>query len=317
MLRTSVKFLFLEIIMISHFITLATAEDLLDFRDEYTKASANIVEASDHVKGRVKLSTSKRDTGGKVVRKTIDQGHFASSGQFGKLELSADRSTGNQKRMIDYVFCLADDRFFTLSKKQSESGYSVETFGSVPKPGSKPSEYKPIDYKIYIGLFLKSAHRYFDSELSRILNPAIIESFEANQIRTDGKNLLRISFKLKADPNQSREFDLEPEFGYRIVRSSSSYLSRVMDSTKIEYDETIPYFPKRITQFTPQLEVICEFSDLRFESTPANEFEPGFYGVPNFASETSQSFFHMTILFVSVAAVSLLLWRRRPQRIAK
>ena len=310
MISRGIRLTCMAIISFSHFAAFANSDDFQVFRDAYVKNSAKLLEASTHVKGQVVLTTINRDSAGKIVRKTVDQGDFASSNRFGKLELSADRSSGGRNRTIDYVFALADDQFYTLSKRSGESEYTVDAFGNVPQPGARPSEYKPIDYKIYIGLFLKSSHRYFDSELWKMLNPAIIDRFESKPIQSDGKNLVRVSFTLKADPMQGREFDVEPEHGYRIVRSASSHSGTTLDSTVIEYDEKTPYFPKLIKQITPQLEVNCELSNLQFEPTPENEFIPSFHGIQNSQARPNYSTVRISAVTILIAAFGFTIWRR-------
>lgn len=289
---------------------LASADEISDFRDSYVKNSEKLLEATSQVKGQVRLTTTKRDQAGKIVRKTVDYGSFASSGKFGKLELTADRPIRNNKLQINYVYCLADDLFYTLSKRNNESVYSVESYGNLPKPGAKPSEFKPVDYKIYLGLLLKSSHSYFDMELSRSLNPTIIQDFVAKSIRTEGKNFIKISYKLKGDPKQGREFDVEPDKAYRIVRASSTYSVTKMDSTEIVYNDQNPYFPKIVTQVTPQLEVVCEFQELQFEPTSENDFLPSFYGITDLNKSQSYSPYQILAIVTLIIIIVFGIWRQ-------
>jgi hypothetical protein len=103
---------------------------------------------------------------------------------------------------------------------------------------------------------------------------------------------------------------VEPDKAYRIVRASSTYSVTKMDSTEIVYNDQNPYFPKIVTQVTPQLEVVCEFQELQFEPTSENDFLPSFYGITDLNKSQSYSPYQILAIVTLIIIIVFGIWRQ-------
>ena len=290
-----------------------SANDFELFREIYRTESKKTAESLKHIKGRYqKISTGTDAT--LKQQSYIDKGEFAVSGDYGKIVIHFERSSKGKSLNSVYVHCKTPDYYYSLSRNQPESNYSLEDLSF-----SNASEKVPfIPYEVQFGHFIKSPYKFYQLDLIQILDTMAITDPVIQNMNQDGKPIIKLSWHAKANPALRYEFEIDQSAHYRIQRATHLAQEKRLYDIQIRYDAKDPQsiIPSKVVYKNDNRKYEYEFFDLKFEPTPEAEFLPTFFGLPEFENNSRRSGVY-SIFFIFIIALALfmrLIMHRRSQR---
>lgn len=260
------------------------AGDLEKFRAGYDKDFDLISKKLQDASGRFTLTVKTKDSLGKAFKTNKDSGTFAISENLGICVRDVERTIGKQTKTFQAVYGQTADSFYTLTKNKGESEYSLDNFGPLPKSGEIPKS--PIEFRLFCGSFWNAPYLFMSSDWRKALSNDENRTISIDNLERDGKKIVKLVIRYKANPDRTTEFELDPAVNHRILKSAIVMNGRADFQYQVEYlgDSVIP---KVVTYTGPSEEMRCEFADLRFEPTPESEFQPAFFGLQNFNTKSA------------------------------
>ena len=278
----------------------ASDADYERFRREYAVEVLKLDESLKHVKGELILKTSALDKNGKRTKTTQDKGEFAVSGDSGKAILNVRRAAIGRSFEAVYVHCKQGDSFYMLTKRKGESAFAVENFGQ-NFPGS--GKFQPVSFNMYCGQFLTASRLFLNADWTKALDAPNTTNIQVSYSDRDGRKICKLSYSGKNNPGSSSEFEFDTSCHYRILKSARIISGKPVYQFLVEYDPKLPDLtvPRKTILITPTEEMVCEFSALKMEPTPDEEFESHFFGVPEFEQNLQGNSLPYVWLMIAIA----------------
>jgi hypothetical protein len=266
-----------------------------EFREQYHSDFEKIQNKLKCVRGKMKLTTERKDDKGKKLATFTDDGDFAISGKYGKCVLNIKRSSTFGKLEAIYVYCKQNEAAFKLSKRKGEDRFSIDNYDSpqMPVNNNGPSPMRFVDYQLNCGQLWTAPYLFYSNDWRSVLDTNHQPPVKIEKINENGKKTTRISYDAKGDDNLRIEIDMEDDFHHRILRSGfiSKKSGKPVFQYHVEYVED-SFIPKTVTYYSKQEQIKCEFSDLVFKPIPLEEFQPGFFGIPDIGRSKSKNRFN-------------------------
>ncbi len=258
------------------------------FLEEYPQAAARLEADQAKVKGTAVLGESNADrrrSSGKQIIYVVD-------GSTRKFEYSITKQVGRTEQIKRYVFCEAGPKSFQLVRPEPEKPYIIH------KVGLKPIDSGIFDQDFF--RYLNAPYRIFGSRLIDLLNEKNFRLHHARSIDVRGDSIIEVKFEAGSFNGQPNHFRarLDPKRSWAIVSSefrlgSETALPEILD---VEYRPVagLPIVPLKVRRtYGEKKELVCEFGQMEFISTPASEFTLECYGlkdVTRFAPENARAF---------------------------
>lgn len=273
MIRHGFEALFLACVA-SMFATSTSADDYDDFRAKYEIGARTISESMEHVKGRIQVTSFAIDQRGKRTERSRTEGEFAVSGENGKVVLN--------KSIAPSL------KVHSIHSRAEGSRFSVEKLGlaivsiSHDQSTNLGKTTIPIDWvELNCDRYLKSSYLFMRGDILKILESPNWQRPVLHRIERDGKPILSLKTAGVKNDGSYIEFEFDPASRYRVLKSVMKTPNGLTINFEIEYDPKHPEIdvPQRVRYFDGGTDDVYEFSDLRFEKTPVEEFRSEFFGV--------------------------------------
>ncbi len=265
------------------------------FQEEFPRASRFLEKRFSQMRGGFQYSEqiepSKNQFRVSEVEFSIDNSNRKSITTFPK---------GFDQQKWKEVICVNSNYTFLLERKWDKADYLLKSVNR----GKNSS----ISFDGGYGRFLKSPYCLVGSPMAEIIQSKNYRVVLANSVQVDNRDLVEVALEFGGTTRYSAKVLFDPAIGWAIRKSEVilADMNNVKISTIVDYDnnsDKIPVTTRVVCTDIDSKQKICNFHSCDFKPTPASEFEPTFFGLPDLGTEESSRSRQNTALWLGGLAL--------------